>query len=135
MQGHTLRAQMQASLTRAARSAPLKPWQCGLAPTAATSTSTARGVLLVRACRMAPLPSGGGKGTYRILSSLPGLQCTIHLINADGTSSLALTEKETAIQKRKEKFTLFCDHNGSLQRQQPGGITPHTAAADTLAQP
>lgn len=70
----TLRAHMQLSRTRAARSAPLKPWQAGLAPMALTSTSTARGVRRVRACRMDPLPSGGGNGTYKILSSLPGLQ-------------------------------------------------------------
>ena len=81
----TFRAQMQAARTRAARSAPLKPWQAGLAwpwpqqPGHGPHNPDIHihihsGVRRVRACRMEPLPSGGGRRTRRILSSLPGLQ-------------------------------------------------------------
>ena len=87
---------MQASLTSAARSAPLKPWQWGLATTAATSTSTARGVFLVRACRMAPLPSGGGRGTYRILSSRPGLYHNAATCNCGKHRILWITQMQSA---------------------------------------
>eukprot|EP00962_Isochrysis_galbana_P018378 scaffold5305_cov107-Isochrysis_galbana.AAC.2 len=61
-----------ASRTREARSAPENPSHLGSRPMASRSTSGPSGVLRVAARRMSALDSGGGRGTYRSLSSLPG---------------------------------------------------------------
>jgi hypothetical protein len=38
-------------------------------------------------------------------------------------------ETRTGKKKRKEKFTLFSDHNGSLPRRQPGALAQGMNAA------
>lgn len=70
----TLREVTAASRTRAAKSAPESPSVAALVPMAARSTSAARGVARVSACRIAARPPGPGSATYNSLSSRPGLQ-------------------------------------------------------------
>mmetsp|Transcript_28567 Transcript_28567/g.77052 ORF Transcript_28567/g.77052 Transcript_28567/m.77052 type:complete len:275 (-) Transcript_28567:1339-2163(-) len=68
----SLRASTHASRTSAAMSAPLKPLHLALMPMDWMSTPGAKGVFRTKALRIAARPSGGGSGTYRILSSRPG---------------------------------------------------------------
>lgn len=62
---------------------------------------------------------------------LPNAWCAsaIHqTLSAGNTTAASLHDtiamvKPHATKERKEKFTLFGDHNGSLLRQQPGAMT------------
>lgn len=71
----------QRGLTRAPRSAPLKPSQCWLIPIDGTSTSPAKGTRRTRVSKIEARPAGSGNGTYSSLSSRPGLS------NAESTMS------------------------------------------------
>ena len=95
-----LSAATHASRTSDARSAPEKPPHRALAAMAPTSTSGAIGVLRVSVLRMAARPSGGGRGTYRSLSSLPGRNIAGSIMSGRlvaATTNVALRDSRPSI--------------------------------------